>query len=95
MSPLSQTRLLLPLLKTIRDLLGPGEHAAFSATTYGSPRIVARTERGSMIASIDNDGRCVFAAGGGLYTCDPNSTKRDDIYDMVRQALNDAREEWA
>lgn len=94
MSPLSQTRLLMPLLEAIRAHLGAGEHAAFSVTTYGAPCIKARTERGSMIASINNDGLYVFDTAGGLYACDPNATK-DAIYNAIRRALNTAREEWA
>lgn len=94
MSPLSQTRILLPLLETIRSLLAPGEHAAFKVTTYGAPCIEARTARGSMIASIDEDGLCVLDVAGGLYACDPNGTK-DAIRNAIRRALNVAREEWA
>lgn len=94
MSPLSQTRLLLPLLEAIRNLLGPGEHAAFKVTAAGAPCIEARTGRGSMIASIDDDGLYVLAAAGGLYACDPGGTK-DAIRNAIRRALNDAREEWA
>lgn len=94
MSPLSQTRLLMPLLEAIRNLLGPGEHAAFRPAAHGAPCIVARTERGSMIASINEDGMYAFDTAGGLYTCDTDS-KQDDICDVIRRALNDAREEWA
>lgn len=94
MSPLSQTRLLLPLLEAIRSLLGPGEYAAFSATACGSPCIVARTERGGVIASVNKDGLYTFDAAGGVYACDPNGAK-DAIRNAIRRALNDAREEWA
>lgn len=94
MSPLSQTRLLLPLLEAIRNHLGCGEYAAFRGTTHGSPYIEARTERGNMTASIDEDGLYVLDAGGSRYACDPNGTK-DAICNAIRRALNDAREEWA
>lgn len=93
MSPLSQARLLLPLLEAIRALLGPGEHATLTVSTQGAPHIVARTERGSLTASINDDGMYAFDTPGGLYACDTNS-KRDDVYDMIRTALNDAREAW-
>ena len=93
MSPLSQTRLLLPLLEAIRDLLGPGEHAAFKVTYRGSPCIEAATERGRVIATISDDGLYMFDTASGLYACDPNGTK-DAIYNAIRRALNDAREEW-
>lgn len=94
MSPLSQTRLLLPLLKAIRDLLGPGEHAAFKVTAAGAPCIEAHTGGGSMIAAIDDDGLCSLDTANGLYACDPNGTK-GAIHNAIRRALNDAREEWA
>lgn len=94
MSPLSQARLLLPLLEAIRNLLSPGEYAALQRTTYGSPRIEARTERGSVIASVDEDGLYALDAAGRRYACNPNGTK-DAIYNAIRRALNDAREEWA
>lgn len=94
MSPLSQARLLLPVLEAIRNHLAPGEYAAFRAGPDGSPRIEARTERGSMIASINEDGLCVFDTAGGLYACDPRGTKAG-IYNAIRRALNTAREEWA
>lgn len=92
MSPLSQTRLLMPLLTTIRDLLGAGEYAAFRRTTHGSPYIEARTERGNMIAAIDEGGFYSLHAAGGGYACDPNAPK-GSICNAVRRALNDAREE--
>ena len=94
MSPLSQAKLLLPLFEAIRNHLGPGECAALKVTTWGAPCIEARTERGSMIASINEDGMYAFDTAGGLYACDTNS-KRDDVYSVIRRALNDAREEWA
>lgn len=94
MSPLSQTRLILPLLEAIRDLLGPGEHAAFKVTTHGSPYIEAVTLRGGVIVSINEDGLYMFDTAGGLYVCDPHDAK-DVIYDTIRRALNDAREEQA
>ena len=93
MSPLSQARLLMPLLEAIRNLLGVGEYAAFRRTTHGSPYIEARTERGNMTASIDEDGLYVLDAAGSRYACDPNGSK-DAIYNAIRRALNDAREEW-
>lgn len=92
MSPLSQSRLLLPLLEAIRDHLGPGEHAALRRTTYGSPCITAHTVRGSMTASVDEDGLYALAAPGGRYVCDPNAPKAS-IYNTIRRALTDAREE--
>lgn len=94
MSPLSQVRLLMPLLEAVRDHLAAGEYAAFGRTAHGSPCIEARTERGTMIASIDDDGMYVLDAAGGLYACDPNGTN-GAIRNAIRRALNDAREEWA
>ena len=94
MSPLSQSRLLLPLLGAIRDHLAAGEYAAFKATSGGAPCIEARTERGSMTASINDDGLYVFDSPGGVYACDPHAPK-DAIRNAIRRALNDAREEWA
>lgn len=94
MSPLSQARLLVPLLEAIRNHLTVGEYAAFRATTYGAPYIEARTERGNMVASINEDGLYALDAAGSHYACDPNGTK-DAIYNAIRLALNDAREEWA
>lgn len=55
MSPLSQTRQLMPLLEAIRNHLG---------------------------------------AAGSRYVCDPNTPKAS-IYNAIRRALNDAREEWS
>lgn len=92
MSPLSQARLLMPLLEIIRDLLGPGEYAAFRRTTHGSPYIEARTEHGNVIAGVDEDGLYTLDAAGGRYACDPNGTK-DAIYNAIRRSLNDARAE--
>jgi hypothetical protein len=94
MSPLSQSRLLVPLLEAIRAHLAVGEYAAFRRTTYGSPYIEARTERGSMIASVGEGGLYALDAAGGRYSCDPNAAK-EAIYNAIRRALNDAREEWA
>lgn len=94
MSPLSQARLLLPLLEAIRDRLGPDECATLVVATQGTPCIEARTGHGSMIASINEDGMYAFDTAAGLYTCDVNS-KRDDVYNMIHRALNDAREERA
>lgn len=93
MSPLSQTRLLMPLLEAIRNHLGAGEYAAFRRTAGGSPYIEARTEGGRMIAGVDEDGLYTLDAAGSRYACDPNGTK-DAIRNAVRRALNDAREEW-
>lgn len=83
----------MPLLEAIRNHLGYGEYAAFRRTTYGSPYIEVRTERGNMIASIDEDGLYTLDAGGSRYACDPNGTK-GAICNATRRALNDAREEW-
>lgn len=94
MSPLSQARLLMPLLGAIRNHLGHGEYAAFRVTSHGAPYIEARTERGNMIAGIDEDGLYTLDAAGGRYACDPNSTE-GAICNAIRRALNDAREEWA
>lgn len=93
MSPLSQSRLLLPLLEIVRGLLGPGEYAAFRVTSHGAPCVEARTERGNMIASVGDDGLYVLDTAGGLYACDPHGAK-EAILNAVRRALNDAREEW-
>lgn len=94
MSPTPQARPLLPLFEAIRNHLGAGECATLKVTAQGAPCIEARTERGSMTASINDDGMYAFDTAGGLYTCDMNS-ERDDVYDVIREALNDAREEWA
>jgi hypothetical protein len=95
MSPLSQAGLLLPLFEAIRDHLGPCEHATLKVTTHGSPCIEVRTERGAAIVSINEDGMCTFDTAGGLYTCDPKNDRRADVYDVIREALNAAREEWS
>ena len=94
MSPLSQARLLMPLLEAIRNHLAAGEYAAFRRTTHGSPYIEARTERGNMIASVTEAGLYALDAAGSRYACDPNGTK-GAIDNAIRRALNDAREEWA
>lgn len=94
MSPLSQSRLLVPLLTAIRNHLGAGEYAASRRTTHGSPYIEARTERGNMIAGVDETGLYTLDAAGSRYACDPNAPK-ESIYNAIRRALNDAREEWA
>lgn len=94
MSPLAQSRLLLPLLTAIRNHLAVTEYAAFRRTTHGSPYIEARTERGSVVASIDDDGLYALDGGGSRYVCDPNASQ-DAINNAVRRALNDAREEWS
>ena len=91
MPPLTQSRLLLPLLTVIRDHLAAAEFAAFRRTTYGSPYIEARTERDSLIASVDDDGLYVLEAGRSRYACAPDAS-RDAISNAVRRALNDARE---
>lgn len=93
MSPLSRARLLLPLLEAIRNHLGPAEWAAFRVASHGSPYIEARTERGGVIAGVDEDGLYTLDAAGSRYACDPNGTK-DAINNAIRRALNDAREEW-
>lgn len=94
MSPLTQSRLLLPLLTAIRDHLATTEYAAFRRTTHGSPYIEARTERGNLIASVTDDGLYALVAGGSRYACDPDASQ-DAINNAVRRALNDAREEWS
>ena len=94
MSPLSQSRLLMPLLEAIRNHLAPGEYAAFRAATHGAPYIEVRTERGIVVAGVDEDGLYALDAAGSRYACDPNGTK-GAIYNAIRRALNDAREEWA
>lgn len=94
MSPLMQSRLLLPLLEVIRNHLAQGEYAAFRRTTHGSPYIEARTERDQMIASVTEDGLYSLNAGGSRYACDPNGTK-GAINNAIRRALNDAREAWS
>lgn len=94
MSPLMQSRLLLPLLAAIRDHLAVTEYAAFRRTTHGSPYIEARTERGSMIASVDDGGLYALDAAGSRYACDPNASQ-DAINNAIRRALNAAREEWS
>ena len=94
MSPLMQSRLLLPLLAAIRDHLAATEYAAFRRTTSGSPYIEARTERDNMIAGITEDGLYALDAGGSRYVCDPNASQ-DAINNAIRRALNDAREAWA
>lgn len=94
MSPLSQARLLMPLLEAIRNHLGQGEYAAFRRTTHGSPYIEARTERGNVVAGVDEDGLYTLDAAGSRYACAPNASK-DAIHNAIRRALNDAREEWS
>lgn len=94
MSPLSQARLLVPLLEAIRNHLGVGEYAAFRRTAHGSPYIEARTERGNMVAGVDEDGLYTLDAAGSRYVCDPTAAK-DAIYNAIRRALNEAREEWS
>lgn len=94
MSPLMQSRLLLPLLTAIRHLLAATEYAAFRRTTHGSPYIEARTERGAMVASVTEDGLYALDAGGSRYACDPNASQ-DAINNAIRRALNDAREAWS
>lgn len=94
MTPLAQSRVLLPLLAAIRDHLTVGEYAAFRRTAYGSPCIEARTGGGGMIASVDEDGLYALDSAGGRYVCDPNASQ-DAISNAIRRALNDAREEEA
>lgn len=94
MSPLMQSRLLLPLLTSIRNHLAAAEYAAFRRTTHGSPYIEARTERDAMIASVTEDGLYALDAGGSRYACDPNASQ-DVINSTIRRALNDAREAWS
>lgn len=94
MSPLSQARLLMPLLGVIRDHLAFGEFAAFRRTTHGSPYIEARTGRGIVVAEVDEDGLYALDGAGRRYVCDPNGTK-EAICNAVRRALNAAREEWS
>lgn len=94
MSPLMQSRLLLPLLTIIRDHLAATEYASFCRTTHGSPYIEARTERSNMIAAVDENGLYALDAGGSRYGCDPDAS-RDAIDNAVRRALNDAREAWS
>lgn len=93
MSPLSQARLLMPLLGAIRNHLAVGEYAAFRRTTHGSPYIEARTERGNVVAAVDEGGLYALDSAGGRYICDPNAPK-EAIHNAIRRALNDAREEW-
>lgn len=92
MSPLSQARLLMPLLEAIRSRLAVGEYAAFRRTTHGSPYIEVRTERGNVIAGVDEDGLYTLDAAGSRYACDPNAPK-ESICNAIRRTLNDAREE--
>lgn len=94
MSPLSQARLLMPLLEAVRNHLGFGEYAAIRRTTHGSPYIEVRTERGVMVAWVDEDGLYVLDAAGSRHVCDPNAPK-ESIYNTIRSTLNDAREEWS
>ena len=92
MSPLMQSRLLLPLLTVIRDHLAATEYAAFRRTTHGFPYIEARTEGDSMIAAVDEDGGLyTLDAGGSRYACSLDAS-RDAIDNATRRALNDARE---
>lgn len=91
MSPLSQARLLMPLLTAIRGHLAAGEFAAFRRTTYGAPYIEARTERDTLVAGVDEDGLYALDAAGRRYICDPDAPK-ESICNAIRRALNDARE---
>jgi hypothetical protein len=83
----------MPLLEAIRNHLGAGEYAAFRRTTHGSPYIEARTERGNMIAGVDEDGLYTLDAAGSRYACDPTAPK-EAVNNAIRRALNAAREEW-
>lgn len=94
MSPLSQARLLMPLLGAIRDHLAAGEYASFGRTTHGSPYIEARTERGNVVASVTEDSLYALDVAGRRYACDQNASQ-DVISNTIRRALNDAREEWS
>lgn len=94
MSPLMQSRLLLPLLTAIRDHLTVSEYATFERTTHGTPYIKARTEGGDVIASINEDGLYTLNAAGNGYSCDLNASQ-GAINNAIRRALNDAREEWS
>lgn len=94
MSPLMQSRLLMPLLEAIRNHLAATEYAAFRRTAHGSPYIEARTERDNVIASITEDGLYALAAADSRYACDPDASQ-DAINNAVRRALNDAREAWS
>lgn len=94
MSPLMQSRLLLPLLGAIRAHLTATEYAAFRRTTHGSPYIEARTKGGNVIASVDDDGLYALDAAGSRYTCDPNASQ-GAIDSTALKALSDAREERA
>lgn len=96
MSPLPQINLLLLLFEAIRDHLGPDEGATLVVTTHDAPRIEVRTERGTVTGSINKAGMYTLdvAGAGTRYTCDSND-KRDIVYDAIREALNDARREWA
>ena len=94
MSPLFQSRLLMPLLEAIRSHLAAGEYAAFRRTTYGSPYIEARTGRGNVVATVDEDGLYALDAAGGRYVCDPNAPE-ESVRNAIRRALNDARAEWS
>lgn len=94
MSPLTQSRLLLPILAAIRSHLTVTEYAAFRRTTHGSPYIKTRTEGGTVITSVNEDGLYTLDAAGSRYACDPNAS-RDAINNAIRRALNDARKEKA
>ena len=94
MSPLMQSRFLMPLLEAIRNHLTQGEYAAFRRTTHGSPYIEARTERDVVVASVTADGLYALDTCGSRYACDPNGS-RDAINNAIRRALNDAREAWS
>lgn len=94
MSPLSQVHLLMPLLEAIRNHLAVGEYAAFRSATHGSPYIEAHTERGTMIAGVDEGGLYTLDAAGSRYICDPNAPE-EAIRNAIRRALNDARKEWS
>ena len=94
MSPLMQSRLLLPLLAAIRDHLAPLEYAAFRRSTHGSLYIEARTERDVVVASVTEDGLYALDVGGSRYACALDASQ-DAINNAIRRALNDAREVWA
>lgn len=93
MSPLAQAQLLLSLLAIIRDHLAAMENANLCRTVHGAPYISVQTERGTVIASVDNDGLYALNADGSMYACDSNASQ-DTINNTVRTALNDARENW-
>ena len=89
-----QISLLMPLVEAIRTQLRDRELASLCRTTHGFPYVAARTEHGGILLAFVEDGRYALYSSRCRYACDPKAAK-DAIYNVIRRALNDAREGWA